>query len=170
MLSQKQVEQYRYDGYLFPFPALSAAELAECNAGLARFERWLGQSVNQGDFRWRSASYVVLHAKIHAMQRIDDMRRRLLKVSAELASANRALERMSRQDWLTELANRRGESHGPTRAETTGMSPANSNALSPDHPGRREQTRVQPRAGRRDRRCHPRCRHRRCRRHLRQPR
>ncbi len=60
MLSQKQVEQYRYDGYLFPFPALSAVELAECNAGLARFEAWLGKPVNQGDFRWRSASYAVL--------------------------------------------------------------------------------------------------------------
>jgi hypothetical protein len=60
MLSQKQVEQYRYNGYLFPFPALSAAELAECNDGLARFESWLGKPVNQGDFRWRSASYVIL--------------------------------------------------------------------------------------------------------------
>jgi len=60
MLSQKQVEQYRYDGYLFPFPALSEADLAECNAGLARFEDWLGKPVNQGDFRWRSASYVIL--------------------------------------------------------------------------------------------------------------
>ncbi len=60
MLRQKQVEQYRCDGYLFPFPALSAAELAECNAGLARYEQWLGKPVNQGDFRWRSASYVIL--------------------------------------------------------------------------------------------------------------
>ena len=60
MLSQQQVEQYRYDGYLFPFPALSAAELAECNAGLARYERWLGTPVNQADRRWRSAAYVVL--------------------------------------------------------------------------------------------------------------
>ncbi|HEV2336163.1 MAG TPA: phytanoyl-CoA dioxygenase family protein [Stellaceae bacterium] len=60
MLSRNQIEQYRYDGYLFPFPALSAAELAECNAGLTRFERWLGKPVNQGDFRWRSASYVML--------------------------------------------------------------------------------------------------------------
>src|SRR6266849_5908065 len=60
MLSQKQVEQYRYDGYLFPFPALSEADLAECNAGLARFDSWLGAPVNQGDFRWRSASYVIL--------------------------------------------------------------------------------------------------------------
>ena len=60
MLSQQQVEQYRYDGYLFPFPALSAAELAECNAGLARYERWLGKPVNQADRRWRSAGYVML--------------------------------------------------------------------------------------------------------------
>jgi non-haem Fe2+, alpha-ketoglutarate-dependent halogenase len=60
MLSHKQVEQYRHDGYLFPFPALSAVELAECNAGLARFESWLGKPVNQGDFRWRSASYAIL--------------------------------------------------------------------------------------------------------------
>jgi non-heme Fe2+,alpha-ketoglutarate-dependent halogenase len=60
MLTPAQVEQYRYDGYLFPFPALSAAELAECNVGLARFESWLGKPVNQGDFRWRSASYVIL--------------------------------------------------------------------------------------------------------------
>src|SRR5947207_2314155 len=60
MLTENQIERYRRDGYLFPFPALSAAELAECNEGLARFERWLGQPVNQGDFRWRSASYVFL--------------------------------------------------------------------------------------------------------------
>ena len=60
MLSHSQIEQYRYDGYLFPCPALSAAEVAECNAGLARFESWLGKPVNQGDFRWRSASYVIL--------------------------------------------------------------------------------------------------------------
>jgi hypothetical protein len=60
ILSEAQIGQYRRDGYLFPFPALSASELAECNAGLARFEHWLGQPVNQGDFRWRSASYVFL--------------------------------------------------------------------------------------------------------------
>jgi non-heme Fe2+,alpha-ketoglutarate-dependent halogenase len=60
MLTPAQIEQYRHDGYLFPFPALSVAELAECTDGLARFERWLGTPVNQGDFRWRSASYVIL--------------------------------------------------------------------------------------------------------------
>src|SRR5258708_22659673 len=60
MLTRAQVEQYRYDGYLFPFPALAAAEVAECNAGLARYEAWLGGPVNQADRRWRSASYVML--------------------------------------------------------------------------------------------------------------
>ena len=60
VLNEAQIAQYRRDGYLFPFPALSPQELAECNAGLARFEEWLGAPVNQGDFRWRSASYVFL--------------------------------------------------------------------------------------------------------------
>ena len=60
MLTQAQIAQYRYDGYLFPFPALSAAEIAECNAGLVRYEAWLGRPVNQADRRWRSATYVIL--------------------------------------------------------------------------------------------------------------
>lgn len=60
MLTHTQIAQYRYDGYLFPFPALSQAELAECNDGLARYERWLGTPVNQADRRWRSATYVML--------------------------------------------------------------------------------------------------------------
>ena len=60
MLTRAQVERYRHDGYLFPFPALSPDELAECNAGLARYEDWLGKPVNEADRRWRSASYVML--------------------------------------------------------------------------------------------------------------
>jgi non-heme Fe2+,alpha-ketoglutarate-dependent halogenase len=60
VLSEAQIAHYRRDGYLFPFAALSASELAECSDGLARFEQWLGKPVNQGDFRWRSASYVML--------------------------------------------------------------------------------------------------------------
>ncbi len=60
MLTQAQIESYRRDGYLFPFPALSADELAASNAGLARYEQWLGRPVNQADRRWRSASYVML--------------------------------------------------------------------------------------------------------------
>lgn len=60
VLTQDQIERYRHDGFLYPFPALSAGELAECNAGLGRYEAWLGGPVNQSDRRWRSASYVML--------------------------------------------------------------------------------------------------------------
>ena len=31
MLTAKQVERYRWDGYLFPLPALSPDELTLCN-------------------------------------------------------------------------------------------------------------------------------------------
>src|SRR3954452_18839035 len=60
MLTRSQIAQYRYDGYLFPFPALSSKELVECNEGLARYEAWLGKPVNEADRRWRSAGYVML--------------------------------------------------------------------------------------------------------------
>ena len=60
MLSAEQVERYRWDGYLFPLPGLSADELKECNAGLARFEQWLGAPVTEADRKWRSAGYVFL--------------------------------------------------------------------------------------------------------------
>lgn len=60
VLSPTQVAQYRHDGYIFPFPALSGDELAETRAGLARYEAWLGKPVNLGDWRWRSAAYVFL--------------------------------------------------------------------------------------------------------------
>ena len=75
----------------------------------ADHEQDLERGIRAGgdDYLVKPVSYVVLHAKIHAMQRIDEMRRKLLKMSAELTAANQALERMSRQDGLTELANRR---------------------------------------------------------------
>lgn len=75
----------------------------------ADHEQDLQRGIRAGgdDYLIKPVSSVVLHAKIHAMQRIDEMRRRLIKMSAELTAANRALERMSRQDGLTELANRR---------------------------------------------------------------
>lgn len=60
MLSPRQVAQYRYDGYLFPFPALSPGEIDEGLAGLHRYEAWLGSTVNAADRRWRSATYVFL--------------------------------------------------------------------------------------------------------------
>jgi non-haem Fe2+, alpha-ketoglutarate-dependent halogenase len=60
MLNAEQVDRYRYDGYLFPMPGLSDDEIAECGAGLARFERWLGQPVTQAERKWRSAAYSFL--------------------------------------------------------------------------------------------------------------
>jgi Phytanoyl-CoA dioxygenase (PhyH) len=60
MLSAEQVDRYRHDGYLFPLPALSSDELAECHAGLERFERWLGAPITEADRNWRSAGYIVM--------------------------------------------------------------------------------------------------------------
>ena len=60
MLTAEQVERYRWDGYLFPLPALSPQELAACNAGLDRFERRLGTRLTEADRKWRSAGYVFL--------------------------------------------------------------------------------------------------------------
>lgn len=59
------------------------------------------------DYLVKPVSFVVLSAKIRAMQRIDQMRQRLVTVSRDLAAANRELERVSRQDGLTGIANRR---------------------------------------------------------------
>jgi diguanylate cyclase (GGDEF)-like protein len=59
------------------------------------------------DYLVKPVSFVVLSAKIRAMQRIDEMRQRLVAVSRDLAAANRELERLSRLDGLTGLANRR---------------------------------------------------------------
>src|ERR1700751_1454693 len=60
MLSPQQIEAYHRDGFSFPHKALSAAELAECRDGLARYETWLGKPVNHGDWRWRSQAYAFL--------------------------------------------------------------------------------------------------------------
>jgi hypothetical protein len=60
MLTAEQVDRYRYDGYLYPIPALSPSEIAECLAGLARFEYWLGKPLTGADRKWRSAGYVFM--------------------------------------------------------------------------------------------------------------
>jgi hypothetical protein len=60
MLTAEQVKFYRHHGYLFPLPALSRDEIAECLAGLERFEQWLGRPVTDADRKWRSAGYVML--------------------------------------------------------------------------------------------------------------
>ena len=60
MLSEQQIDAYQRDGYSFPHKALTESELAECRDGLARYEAWLGNPVNHGDWRWRSAAYAFL--------------------------------------------------------------------------------------------------------------
>lgn len=60
VLTEEQTARYRRDGYLYPIPALSPAELGACRAGLARFEDWLGRPVPEADKRWRSAPYVFM--------------------------------------------------------------------------------------------------------------
>jgi diguanylate cyclase (GGDEF)-like protein len=59
------------------------------------------------DYLVKPVSYVVLNAKIRALQRIESTRSKLLETSRDLAAANRELENLSRQDGLTGIANRR---------------------------------------------------------------
>ncbi len=59
-LTDDQVRSYRHHGYLFPVPALSAAEAADCLAGLARLEDWLGAPLTEADRKWRSAGYTYM--------------------------------------------------------------------------------------------------------------
>jgi diguanylate cyclase (GGDEF)-like protein len=59
------------------------------------------------DYLVKPVSFVVLNAKIRALQRIEATRVKLLETSRQLAAANLELENLSRQDGLTGLANRR---------------------------------------------------------------
>jgi diguanylate cyclase (GGDEF)-like protein len=59
------------------------------------------------DYLVKPVSFVVLNAKIRALQRIESTRTKLLEMSRELAAANRELEKLSRLDGLTGIANRR---------------------------------------------------------------
>jgi hypothetical protein len=56
-LTPEQLASYRHDGFLFPIPALSPAEIATCLDGLARLEAGLGCAVADADVKWRSHAY-----------------------------------------------------------------------------------------------------------------
>jgi hypothetical protein len=56
-LTREQFASYRHDGFLFPIPALSPAEIATCLDGLARLEAELGCPVADADVKWRSHAY-----------------------------------------------------------------------------------------------------------------
>jgi non-haem Fe2+, alpha-ketoglutarate-dependent halogenase len=53
-LTQDQIDSYRYNGFLFPIPALSTGEITECLDGLARLEHELGCPVAEAEVKWRS--------------------------------------------------------------------------------------------------------------------
>jgi non-heme Fe2+,alpha-ketoglutarate-dependent halogenase len=59
-LTQQQVDFFRHNGFLFPIPALSPAEIQTCLDGLARLEADLGCAVADADPKWRS------HGHMHA--------------------------------------------------------------------------------------------------------
>jgi len=59
-LSRGQADSFRYNGFLFPLPALAPEEIVACLAGLDRLERELGSPVADADIRWRS------HAHAHS--------------------------------------------------------------------------------------------------------
>ena len=56
-LTREQADSFRHDGFLFPVPALTQAEVADCLAGLARLEADLGVPVAGADVKWRSQGH-----------------------------------------------------------------------------------------------------------------
>src|SRR2546430_17002894 len=72
-------------------------------------DQYLVRAIEAGgdDYLVKPVSFVVLNAKIRALQRLESMRSKQLEMSRDLASANRELEKLSRQDRLTGIANRR---------------------------------------------------------------
>jgi diguanylate cyclase (GGDEF)-like protein len=69
---------------------------------------WEGIEAGGDDYLVKPISSVVLLAKLHAMQRLIEMRRRLVDVANELRMANLKLSHMNETDGLTGLLNRRG--------------------------------------------------------------
>jgi len=57
-LSEQQVRDYRYNGFLFPIPALTPAAAAKCLGDLERIEAKLGSPLPQAEMKWRGGAYV----------------------------------------------------------------------------------------------------------------
>jgi non-heme Fe2+,alpha-ketoglutarate-dependent halogenase len=56
-LTPEQVASYHHNGFLYPIPALTEAEIAICLAGLRQLESELGSPVADADVKWRSHAY-----------------------------------------------------------------------------------------------------------------
>lgn len=69
---------------------------------------WRGIEAGGDDYLIKPVKPIVLVAKLRAMRRLLDMRRRLVTLSAELHLANQKLNEMVELDVLTGLVNRRG--------------------------------------------------------------
>jgi len=68
---------------------------------------WKGIESGGDDYLVKPVSAMILHAKLRAMQRLAQMRARLVQMSEELRAANAQLEELSSVDALTGLMNRR---------------------------------------------------------------
>jgi hypothetical protein len=61
VLSEERVAAWRRDGFLFPFPFLSAHEVQVCRDGVQRFEAWLGNRINaMPEMKWRTMPHLIL--------------------------------------------------------------------------------------------------------------
>lgn len=59
-LTEQQVTDYRHNGFLFPIPVLTPAEIGDCMNNLQRAEARLGKPLSQADKRWRLGAYTYL--------------------------------------------------------------------------------------------------------------
>jgi len=59
-LTDQQVRDYRYNGYLYPVPALKPHEAAEALRNLERSEAQLGAPLTKAELKWRGATHTYL--------------------------------------------------------------------------------------------------------------
>ena len=73
------------------------------------YDQHLERAIESGgdDYLVKPVSAVVLSAKIRSLQRLDQMRGKLVDMSKDLTAANQRLETIANQDALTGIANRR---------------------------------------------------------------
>lgn len=74
----------------------------------SELDLWRGIEAGGDDYLVKPASPVVLAAKLHAMSRLQRMRRQLIDTSEALRDANERLAHLTTLDDLTQLGNRRG--------------------------------------------------------------